>query len=41
MNILDTIEHFCKVDEESGMQGDQTLLYKIEVCGGLDLLEEL
>ena len=43
-NILDTVEHFCKVDEEMRhlrKLPTQTLLYRIEVSGGLDLLEEL
>ena len=43
-NILDTVEHFCKLDEEMshlGKSPTQTLLYRIEVSGGLDLIEEL
>ena len=41
MNILDTIEHFCKLDVQNGAQGQFSLLYRLEIAGGLDLLEEL
>ena len=40
-NILDTVEHFCKVDTENGYTGTNSLLYRLENAGALDLLEEL
>ena len=41
MQILDTVEHFCQIDQELGYSGKGTLLYQIETAQGLDLLEEL
>ena len=41
LEILDTVDHFGKIDHELGYQKDQSLIYLIEVSGGLELMEQL
>jgi hypothetical protein len=41
MSILETVERFCKVDKQFGLEGKGSLINLIELNDGFDLMEEL
>ena len=40
-NILDTIEFLLQCDTLFGLKGENSMLYRFELAGGLDRIEEL
>lgn len=41
LSILDTVKHFGNIDHAHALIKEESLFYKIEMAGGLDLMEEL